>query len=52
MAAVTNKTENPLSIPLPPGETMHLGPRKSGPIFSRDIEHPAPSPDDPWKPAA
>ena len=47
MAAVTNKTENPLSIPLPRGETVHLGPRKSGPIFSHDIEHPATSPDDP-----
>jgi hypothetical protein len=41
MAAVTNKTGKPLSIPLPRGKTLHLGPRKSGQISSHDIEHPA-----------
>ena len=41
MAAVTNKTYKPLSIPLPRGKTLHLGPRKSGQISSHDIEHPA-----------
>src|SRR5881398_975626 len=40
MAAVTNKTGKPLSIPLPRGKTLHLGPRKSGQISSHDIEHP------------
>ena len=41
MAAVTNKTGKPLSIPLPRGKTLHLGPRKSGQISSHDLEHPA-----------
>ena len=41
MPAVTNKTGKPLSISLPRGKTLHLGPRKSGQISSHDIEHPA-----------
>ena len=41
MAAVTNKTGKPLSIALPRGKTLHLGPRKSGQISSHDIEHPS-----------
>ena len=41
MPAVTNKTGKPLSIPLPRGKKLHLGPRKSGQISSHDIEHPA-----------
>jgi len=41
MAAVTNKTAKPLSIPLPRGKTLHLGPRKSGQISAHDLEHPA-----------
>jgi hypothetical protein len=41
MAAVTNKTGKPLSIPLPRGKKLHLGPRKSGQISAHDIEHPA-----------
>ena len=41
MAAVTNKTDKPLSIPLPRGKTLHLGPRKSGQISAHDVEHPA-----------
>src|SRR5439155_18628137 len=40
MAAVTNKTGKPLSIPLPRGKTLHLGPRKSGQISAHDIDHP------------
>ena len=41
MATVTNKTAKPLSIALPRGKTLHLGPRKSGQISSHDIEHPS-----------
>ena len=41
MAAVTNKTGRPLSIPLPRGKTLHLGPRKSAQISAHDLEHPA-----------
>src|SRR2546427_3561951 len=40
MPAVTNKTGKPLSIPLPRGKTLHLGPRKSGQISAHDIDHP------------
>jgi len=41
MAAVTNKTGKPLSVPLPRGKRLHLGPRKSAQISSHDLEHPA-----------
>ena len=41
MATVTNKTGKPLSIALPRGKTLHLGPRKSGQISLHDIEHPS-----------
>lgn len=41
MPAVTNKTGKPLSIPLPRGKKLHLGPRKSGQISTHDVEHPA-----------
>jgi hypothetical protein len=32
MPAVSNKTKKPLSIPLPGGKTLHLGPGKTGQI--------------------
>jgi hypothetical protein len=38
---VTNKTGKPLSVTLPRGRTLHLGPRKSGEIAKNDAEHPA-----------
>jgi hypothetical protein len=41
MAAITNKTAKPLSVPLPRGKRLHLGPRKSAQISSHDLEHPA-----------
>ena len=41
MAAVTNKTGKPLSVLLPRGKRLHLGPRKSAQISSHDLEHPA-----------
>jgi hypothetical protein len=37
---VTNKTRKPLSVPLPRGKTLHLGPLKSGQIATSDAEHP------------
>ena len=40
MRAVSNKTQRPLSIPLPRGKTLHLGPGKTGQISSSAIEHP------------
>ena len=38
---VTNKTHKPLSVPLPGGKKLHLGPNKSGQIASNDADHPA-----------
>ena len=40
MRAVSNKTRRALSIPLPRGKTLHLGPVKTGQISSNAIEHP------------
>jgi hypothetical protein len=35
MPAVTNKTKKPLSISLPGGKTLHLGPGKTGQIAAK-----------------
>lgn len=32
MTAVSNKTQRPLSVPLPGGKKLHLGPGKTGQI--------------------
>jgi hypothetical protein len=40
MKTVTNKTQKPLSVPLPRGRTLHLGPGKTGQISSDAAEHP------------
>jgi hypothetical protein len=40
MKTVANKTAKPLSIPLPGGKTLHLGPRKIAQISSRAAEYP------------
>ncbi len=40
MKTVTNKTQKPLSVPLPRGKTLHLGPGKTGQISSEAAEHP------------
>ena len=40
MTTVSNKTQRPLSVPLPRGKTLHLGPGKAGQISSKAIEHP------------
>jgi len=37
---VTNKTRAPLSVPLPRGKVLHLGPGKSGQITVNAVEHP------------
>jgi len=39
MQTVSNKTQRPLSVPLPRGKTLHLGPGKTGQISSKAIEH-------------
>jgi hypothetical protein len=35
MTAVNNKTQKPLSVPLPGGKTLHLGPGKTGQISAK-----------------
>ncbi len=40
MATITNKTSTPLSIPLPGGKKLRLGPFKSGEISPKAVDHP------------
>ena len=40
MATITNKTQKPLSISLPGGKKLRLGPLKSGEISPKAIDHP------------
>jgi hypothetical protein len=39
MKTVANKTTKPLSIPLPRGKTLHLGPRRVAQISSNAAEY-------------
>jgi hypothetical protein len=40
MAAVSNKTQKPLSVPLPGGKTLHLGPGRTGQISAKAVDNP------------
>ena len=40
MPTVSNKTQRPLSVPLPGGKTLHLGPGKTGQISANAVENP------------
>jgi hypothetical protein len=40
MPTVSNKTQRPLSVPLPQGKTLHLGPGKSSEIAANAAAHP------------
>ena len=40
MKTITTKTQKPVSVPLPRGKKLHLGPGKTGQISSKDAEHP------------
>ena len=40
MPVVNNKTRKPLSVPLPGGKTLHLGPGKSGQISAKSVDDP------------
>ena len=40
MKTVSNKTQKPLSVPLPRGKTLHLGAGKTGQIAAKDADHP------------
>ncbi len=37
---ITNKTNRPLSVPLPGGKRLFLGPRKTGQVNAKAVEHP------------
>lgn len=40
MPTITNKTQRPLSVPLPRGKILHLGPGKAGQIARNAADHP------------
>lgn len=40
MTAVSNKTQRPLSVPLPGGKTLHLGPGRTGQISAKAADDP------------
>ena len=40
MKTITNKTRAPLSVPLPGGKKLHLGPGKNGQIADNALDHP------------
>ena len=40
MATITNKTCKPLSVPLPGGKKLRLGPLKSGEISPKAVDRP------------
>ena len=37
---ITNKTRKPLSLPLPGGKKLFLGPGKTGQVAPKALEHP------------
>ncbi len=37
---ITNKTPKPLSVPLPGGRTLFLGPGKTAQVTAKTLEHP------------
>ncbi len=41
MATITNKTRKPLSVSLPGGKKLRLGPLKSAEISPKAVDHPA-----------
>lgn len=40
MPVVSNKTQRPLSVSLPSGKTLHLGPGKTGQISAKAVDDP------------
>ena len=41
MKTVSNKTQQPVRVPLPRGKTLRLGPGKVGEIAANAVDHPA-----------
>jgi hypothetical protein len=40
MTGVRNKTQKPLSVPLPGGKTLHLGPGRTGQVSAKAVDDP------------
>ena len=40
MTVISNKTQRPLSVPLPGGKILHLGPGKTGQIAAKAVDDP------------
>ena len=40
VTAISNKTQKPLSVPLPGGKTLHLGPGRTGQISAKAVDDP------------
>lgn len=38
MTAISNKTRKPVSVPLPGGKILHLGPGKTGQIAAKAVD--------------
>jgi hypothetical protein len=38
MTTISNKTQRPVSVPLPGGKTLHLGPGKTGQIAGKAVD--------------
>ena len=41
MKTVSNKTQQPVRVPLPRGKTLRLGPGKASEIAANAVDHPA-----------
>ena len=41
MPSLRNKTKKPLTVPLPGGKKLRLGPGKTGQVTPKALEHPA-----------
>jgi hypothetical protein len=39
MPAVSNKTHRPLSVPLPGGKKLHIGPGKTAQVAAKALDH-------------
>ncbi len=40
MASITNKTTRPLTVSLPGGKTLRLGPLKTAEVLAKTLDHP------------
>ncbi len=40
MKTILNTTIRPIKVPLPLGKVLHLGPRKTGEITAKAVDHP------------